>query len=1217
MTLIRDLIEIPERVFQDDLVLKLTDGLAHADRTLRDYVVTPELARNFADAMEFVREAVEGNSSKAAYLHGSFGSGKSHFMAVLHLLLSGNAQARSIPELAEVVASSNSWVQGRKFLLVPYHMIGATDMESAILGGYAAHIRELHPEAPAPGFYLSESLFADAERQRAAMGDEAFFKALNTDSGGGGGGWGELGGDWDSESFVLATSAPPADPERVRLVTALVGTLFSSYGKVAAASDNAFLSLDEGLSVLSQHAQSLGYDAVILFLDELILWLATHMADLAFISREGPKLSKLVEAQSNVRPAPIISFVARQRDLREFIGDNVAGAQLVAIADSLKWWEARFHRITLNDTNLPAVAEKRLLRPKNEAARIDLDQSFEQALRVRQEVLDTLLTSDADRAMFRQVYPFSPALMQTLIAVSSALQRQRTALRLMLQLLAQNREHLELGQIVSVGDLWDVIAEGDQPFDDHMRAMFDDAKRLYRTKLLPLLEAEHSVKLSDVEQGTADPTKVQLFRNDARLLKTLLLAALVPEVEPLKALTAQRLAALNHGSIKTPIPGQEAQITLGKLRQWAAQVGEIKVGEDQNPLISIQISSVDTDRIIENARIHDNAGNRRRMVRTTLFHALGIQESDDLFTRYSFSWRGTHREVDIAYDNVREMADDRLTARGDGWSIVIDFPFDDPPHGPTDDIARLNGYQSTHPAGSRTLVWLPNFMSDAAQRDLGLLVILDHIRTGTRFNEYAGHLSPTEREQARALLSNQRSGLQQRLTNALLAAYGTATEPKDAIRPDLEPNDHFQTLHDTLTLRSPVGATFQEAFENLLDQAFAHDFPAHPTFSEPVRTTDVKKVYAEIESTLAEPGRRRLIERAMRPLMTRIAQALQIGQMGDTHFVLSDHWSDHFHREQGKSGESFKVGNLRRWIDEPKRMGLPRDLQNLIILVFAEQTDRAFYQHGGVVRPTIDNLDDELELRSEALPSEADWKTAHSRAQAIFGKVYPEVRNAGNVRRLADEIQELATQQREDVDTVRRRLEERLVHFGLDPNVADRNRTANAVVALTNALTYSEGKSLIEALVNAEIATSETAMGTAFAQAPTLLPLLAGDDWPLFDALEKLNDSRAQAAGKIIQDLKDALVRDEHVESLKAAFSVAKQRAIRLLSETKDTPPPASPPQPPTGEPGRRIVTRGDRKGLTANDAKALFEDLQNRLEIDSNRRASVQWSIDEPEEEL
>ena len=100
-------------------------------------------------------------------------------MAVLSLMLAGNAQARSIPALAPVVERSNAWTQGKKFLVVPYHMIGADSMESAILGQYAEHVLKLHPGAPVPGFYLAEGLFRDAVRLLEQMGDGAFFGKLN------------------------------------------------------------------------------------------------------------------------------------------------------------------------------------------------------------------------------------------------------------------------------------------------------------------------------------------------------------------------------------------------------------------------------------------------------------------------------------------------------------------------------------------------------------------------------------------------------------------------------------------------------------------------------------------------------------------------------------------------------------------------------------------------------------------------------------------------------------------------------------------------------------------------------------------------------------------------------------------------------------------------------------------------------------------------------
>jgi hypothetical protein len=206
MTLLRDLIPIPERVHQSDFVLRLTEGVTDPERTLADYVVTEQLKRCFDDALGIIEKAV--------YLNGSFGSGKIHVMAVLNLLLAGHPEARSVVELAPVVARHNGWTEGRRFLLVPYHMIGSVDLESAILGGYAEHVRRLHPDAPVPGFYVAEHLFKDAEGMRARLGDDAFFAALNDSAAGDGSGWGGLAGGWEAVGSAApgrsgSTSAGP------------------------------------------------------------------------------------------------------------------------------------------------------------------------------------------------------------------------------------------------------------------------------------------------------------------------------------------------------------------------------------------------------------------------------------------------------------------------------------------------------------------------------------------------------------------------------------------------------------------------------------------------------------------------------------------------------------------------------------------------------------------------------------------------------------------------------------------------------------------------------------------------------------------------------------------------------------------------------------------------------------------------------------------------
>lgn len=1165
VTLLKDLISIPERVHQGDFVLQLSKGVTEPEQTLRDYVVTPQLVDAFSNAMGFIQQAVQTGGSKAAYLHGSFGSGKSHFMAVLNLLLAGNTQARATPELADVVAR-HSWTEGRKFLLVPYHMIGARDMESAILGQYADFVRKKHPEAPVPGFYLAEGLFKDACDLRAQIGDGPFFTKLNEGATGGGGGgvWGDFDSGWDAISFEAAMLEPPNGEERSRLVGDLITQFFSAY-RTLAGSGESFVSLDDGLSIMSRHAKALGYDAVILFLDELVLWLASHAADVNFVSREGTKLVKLVEATNADRPIPLVSFVARQRDLRDLVGENLAGGVQSQFSDVLRHWEARFHRITLEDRNLPAIAERRVLRPINEAARQTLQATFDDVLRMRQDVLDTLLTTTADRDMFRKVYPFTPALVQTLIAVSAALQRERTALKLMLQLLVDRRADLELGQLIPVGDLYDAIAEGDEPFSEGMRLHFENAKRLYNQRLLPMLERQHSVTWEAIKLGKADATAGKNLRNDARLLKTLLLGALVPEVESLKGLTAQRLAALNHGTFRSPIPGREAQAVLSKCRDWASEIGEIKITEDQNPIISIQVTGVDIEPILRAAEVNDNAGNRRKRIREALFKELAIPDTGGLFTTYEFNWRGTRREVELLYENVREMTDDRLRGRSGAWTVVLDFPFDDSNFGPADDIARLAEYRG---GDTKTLVWLPSFLSNKALADLGRLVVLDYILQGERFDSYATQLSFVDRVQAKALARNQLDQLRIKLRSQLEVAYGISTEPRDSVTNPLTADQQFKSLDPTLSPRPPVGADFKSAFESLLGQLFAHQYPAHPEFDTEIKPSVIKKVWPEVQKAIEAPGQRGLVQdTSTRKLVRSVVNPCQLGQMGETHLLIEPHWQSRFSQSHARDGGgAITVAKLRQWIDTPAPMGLPIELQNLIILAFAASTNRRFTMRGGPYEPTIDSLPDELELKEQALPSTADWEAALLRASSLFGLTLGQTLNAANVGKLVDEVRLKAAEKREAVTRLVAQVRDRSARYA-PGNTGARQQSAESAQALLASLAQATEGDVVTTLANASVQTSEAAVSRSLGQAQVCADTLGSGNWQLFDVVRELVDHRRDAALLIMGRLTEALTSDEHVVALKSRLEELERDGMRLLAAAVAAPAPAPGAPPPTTPP--------------------------------------------------
>ena len=1225
MTMLKDLIQIPERVHQGDFVLKLSEGVTHADQTLRDYVVTPQLAEAFKNALGFVQQSLASGSSKAAYLHGSFGSGKSHFMAVLNLLLGGSTQARAIPELADAVAQT-SWAQGKKFLMVPYHMIGARDMESGILGQYAEHVRKLHPEAPVPGFYQAEDLFRDAQSFRARLGDEAFFGKLNEDApggaggAGGAGGWGALDAGWDASSFEAAMMEPPHGLERSRLVGDLIAQYFQAYRSLAGGSES-FVALDDGLAIMSRHAKDLGYDAVILFLDELVLWLASHAADVNFVSREGTKLVKLVEATNADRPIPLISFVARQRDLRELVGDNLPGAIGVQFTDVLRHWEARFHRINLENRNLPAIAEKRVLRPINEAAKLTLASAFEEVLRLRRDVLDTLVTTEYDQVLFRKVYPFTPALVQTLIAVSAALQRERTALKLMLQLLVDRRNDLELGQLIPVGDLWDAIAEGDEPFSEAMRAHFDNAKRLYTLRLLPMLEGKHGVTWEAIKLGQADPAAAKNLRNDARLLKTLLLAALVPEVESLKALTAQRLAALNHGTFRSPIPGQEAQQVLRKIRDWAGEVGEIKVTDDANPLVSIQITGVDLEPVLMAASGNDNPGNRRKKIRELLFDQLNVHDTGGLFITYEFAWRGTKREVELLYENVREMTDERLKGRSGAWSVILDFPFDEPNRTPNDDLARLNEYRG---GSTRTLVWLPSFLSQKVLNDLGRYVILDYILQGERFDQYAVHLSAIDRNQAKALAKNQRDSLRVKLRNCLEVAYGIASEPRDAVAHALTAEQQFRSLDPTLAPRPPVGADFKGAFDNLLDQLFAHQYPAHPVFDADVKPSLVKKVWTEVRAAVDAPQQRGPVaDQPTRRLVRSIVNPVKLGQMAETHLLIEMHWQSHFAQRMALNpATTLTVRMLREWIDQPRPMGLPVELQNLVILTFAAQTNRRFVHNGGPYEPDIDRLLDEVELREQTLPGAADWDVAVTRAASLFGLVSGQSLNAANVGKLVADVKRSSGEKRNAVAGLVAAVTDRSARYA-PGEVGARRRTAQSAQALLAALSGADEASLVTTLATALLETSEAAVGRAMAQAQAATDALAQTNWQLFDAVGVLTDHRQAAGQQLTAKLAEVLRNDEHVIPLRTKLDELVRDAVNLLTVAAPVAPvsppataPVSPAMPPLVPPvttygiSRVLVEESEQADMDAQSAATLLEQIRTKLQNDQDLELTLHWRL-------
>ena len=127
-------------------------------------------------------------------------------------------------------------------------------------------------------------------------------------------------------------------------------------------------------------------------------------------------------------------------------------------------------------------------------------------------LLDGVNTDDqhrgADEAAFRQTYPFSPALVSTLRSLASVMQRERTALKVMQQMLVDRRDTLTVDDVIPVGDAFDYIVQGQsgQALDPQAAALFRSASKPVRREAASAAAARtYQLTEADLAAGAEPP----------------------------------------------------------------------------------------------------------------------------------------------------------------------------------------------------------------------------------------------------------------------------------------------------------------------------------------------------------------------------------------------------------------------------------------------------------------------------------------------------------------------------------------------------------------------------------------------------------------------------------------------------------------------------------------------------------------------------------------
>ncbi|MFR9774012.1 hypothetical protein [Nocardia sp. SC052] len=1248
MTLLRDLINIPVSVGDTDFVVAAAEG---AD--LDHYVVTEQLRDSFRNALQVVEHAVTTGQSQGKFLHGSFGSGKSHFIAVLREILQHNpvlrgypARSGSVSELAEVIAQADTWLGGRNVLCLTMHMLNAESVEQAVFETYLKYVAAARPDVPPPAVHRSDALLENAAQHRVDLGDEKFFARLN-----GGVAAGPTGGGlaarvaqsegWTPERYESAAAALPGSEERDLLVSALTATFFSG-----AVHSSEYLDLDTGLQVVTRHAKKyLGCDVLVLLLDELMLWLSTHLSDDTFVKTEGAKLNKLVESSDTARPLPVVSFIARQRNLEDFLGPQVGGTERETIAELMRSLQGRFGEIVLADTNLPEITEGRLLRPGTERvpaeqARQLIDAAFE-AVRSNREVWDILLSgaqfSDAgvgsDRATFRRLYPFSPALVATLVALSQALQRERTALRVMTELLVGRRDTLEVNDLIGVAALFDpLVLHGELPDRPKLKQQFQAARDTYQRKLRPLLLMMNGIT-------EAQSAIHEQFRLDDMLVRTLLLGALVPEVPALHNLTAERLHALNFGSIAAPVAGYESEFVVDRLTKLGNDAGELHKSDGPDPVFSLKLSSVDYDRLLDLVPHNETAtGVLQGLIRDMVCRELALTSVEGTFgdLPHPRDWRGRRHHINVRFGNVRDrdsLPDSAIYADGGVWRIIVDYPFDTSGDRRSD-LARIE----TLDRGSWTVFWLPFFFTDEQMARVAQLAKINYLLgsggTGDRLSTLAADWSVSDRQQGKVYLKQRQEQLESALRDSLRQAYGVVKPRESDVEADDIPVLH--SLAEGIQLSDPRGGTLQAAFGHLTGDLLQWSYPGRPCLPEeekPPTKAELNKVLRYAELAAADPTHGVRVDDGDQRTVQRICNPLRLGELVDHRYVLTGTtcwWSTHLIQGAAKLGytDHFPVHKLRPLLDEPESRGFDRDLQNLILAVFALEQQLSWYQHNGKFEiHSPQQVTDQLTLQHPPMPEQDVWDRAVRRARPLFGIPLPEFLLTATLEEFGSVVRGAASERASATELLVGELIRHSDVLGLEPE-ADTGRlaTARRVAGLLRALAIEDDDVVLVGLV-AEADVGEVTDITAAAaieQAQHVIDALAATNWDLVGAIAMRAD-HDERAKVIIDELRLSAEYDQHAEDLAVALKRAEHRATTLI--TADRPTPSMHPEPSvrdqagnhdksgnTAEPSaeqptiQRASMRREKVVVDAEGVSAVLAEIGN--EISAGHRVRITWEV-------
>ena len=995
---IRDVFDLPPAIPRCIVQIQDFDDPGVLRENIRDYVITETIAAQMERLVERVATScVRHETGEGHYLHGSFGSGKSHFMAILGLILENHQAvwARDHPVIRRIHERHGAWLAEHPVLVVPVHMIDQHSLQMACYNAANARLKQrgLPPCEFSDADKVIASFRADAQRY-----GEVVFQQFEEATG------------ISQKRFDKMAAA--GQEQRDDLAQKILQYRDPGRAERAQLYPDKF---SDGMAQLTRHVKAHGFAGVVYLVDELILYL-TGKSGRQYVN-EFNDLVALVDTSSWSRAVPLWVVVAKQRNIAETVPDDTSQHDIFTTMEHHK---DRFPETTeLADTELAPIVQERVLRLRRGMEK-PLHQAMEETLGGLGDDVRATLLHDLAPEDFRRLYPFHPALIRSLIDVSARLSRERAAIRLLYELLIQHYADLPIGSLIPYAALFDVVFLPHGLTGGSSNEELDAVRQTYYERLEPLIQ-----EMYEGEQAER-----------ARLVvKSVLLCGLSRTMR--EDVTVERILHLNYQDLhgRTPLGSYQAVARI--LADLANRSELVHFNPNPaNPALGVAeitlASGVQLADVLK--RIPPNWRQRLEAFNELMKDCLEKPVHNGEVPNYERVWRGTRRRGRVRFANVAELAtNDMLVAAGDEMTLFVDYPFDlGEVYTRADDLKTIERARTVLPQVPVGF-WLPAEFSPEDVRDLDEYARMRELESNSE--QYLEEYGKTQREDVLSKLVGHKRTKAGTLRNRLSQAYKGVEAAVTFLDPAITPSLDVDSL----------GAALDRIADAVCDRLYPH----HPRFPSELDRRTLGRLLGEFLVPAALGGGSVPRNLDLDGLLHRLGEPLELAEQGAQNWTLRVQSRYLGKLDELAAGRQVQADHVVRGLWEA--FGFTRDLSETFVLYLIRgQGYRALRGGRPVANVDYGGLAGLVLERGKRLAVH-EWALVKELVQATW-QVRPEATEltVAAQDQLWRQMHVAASTARQALGEARRRLVELFNLAGVSPDEAARLSVLDAAQALNS-----------------------------------------------------------------------------------------------------------------------------------------------------------------------